>query len=273
MTEGDRKPLEGRTILVTRPHSQSVESTRQFEDFGASVIHCPTIEVIAPQSWDALDEAIDKVEGYDWLIFTSPNSPRFFFRRLAEKRSDWREAISKAVVFAIGTATAKSVETAGARVDIVATESRAEGAVRAIIEKAGGDGAISGLRFLIPRAKVARDILPVELSRLGAHVDAVEAYETIKPQIDKDSIISLFNENRVDAITFTSPSTISNFASLVGFDDLSKLLGDTVVGCIGPVTAEAAARFNLTKIVQPDDYNAQALVEAIAKALQKGGVS
>jgi uroporphyrinogen III methyltransferase/synthase len=269
LVEKESKPLEGRTIVITRPRSQSAEMTRLIEEMGGSTLFCPTIEVIEPRNWNAVDTAIENLESYDWVIFTSANGPRFFFHRLAEKRSDWRNAIGKAVIFAIGSATANSVEAYGLRVDIVATESRAEGAVQAIIEKVGGKHKISGLRFLIPRAKVAREVLPVELTRLGASVDAVEVYETIKPQIDLASIIDLFKEKKVDAITFTSPSTVSNFAALVGFDDLSDLLSETIVGCIGPTTTARATQFKLTDIVQPDEYNAQALVEAIAKAISE----
>lgn len=261
------RPLKGKTILITRARAQSAEMTTRLEQLGATVIHCPTIEIVEPVSWAALDAAIEELATYDWLVFTSANGAEFFFRRLGQKRRDYASSMSKMVICAIGPATAKAIEKSEIRVDVVAEDSKAEGAVAAIIERAGGRDKIRGLRFLIPRARIAREILPVELRNLGAHVNGVEAYQTAKPDVDSDGIIRLFKEGVVDAITFTSSSTVSNFAALVGLDDLSTLLRNTLVACIGPVTAATALDYGLADIVQPDVYNATALVEAIVKAI------
>jgi uroporphyrinogen III methyltransferase/synthase len=172
--------------------------------------------------------------------------------------------MSNPVVCAIGPATAKAIENAGIHVDVIAADSKAEGALRAIIEHAGGESKIRGLRFLIPRARIAREVLPVELGRLGARVDAVETYQTVKPDTDIENIIRLLNEA---AITFTSSSTVANFAALVGAENLSSLLQNTLVACIGPVTAATALEHGLSKIVQPEVYNTRALVEAIVKEI------
>jgi uroporphyrinogen III methyltransferase/synthase len=260
-------PLKGKTILITRRRAQSEEMTLMTEKLGATVIHCPTIEIVEPDSWAELDAAIQQLVTYDWLVFTSANGADFFFRRLAEKQSGVAASMSKLVVCAIGPATARAIEKASVDVDVIATDSKAEGALASIIEHAGGEDKIRGLKFLIPRARIAREILPVELSKLGAQVDAVETYQTIKPDVDGDAIARLFKEGQVDAITFTSPSTVSNFAALVGSGDLSILLQHTLVACIGPVTAATALEHGLENIVQPDAYNATALVEALVKAM------
>jgi uroporphyrinogen III methyltransferase/synthase len=261
------QPLKGKTVLITRPRTQSGEMTRYIEQLGATVIHCPTIEIAEPVSWAALDAAIEELATYDWLVFTSANGAEFFFRRLAEKRRDVAASINT-VICAIGPATAKAIEKAGIRVDVIAEDSKAEGALATIIEHTGGEKKIRGLRFLIPRARIAREVLPVELSNLGAYVNAVEAYQTVKPDVQIDTIIRLFTEGAVDAITFTSSSTVSNFAALVGADDLSTLLQDTLVACIGPVTAATAIGHGITNVVQPDVYNATAMVEALVKAIE-----
>jgi uroporphyrinogen III methyltransferase/synthase len=242
--------------------------TRQIEQLGARVIHCPTIEVAEPTSWAALDAAIEQIATYDWLVFTSANGAEFFFRRLAEKRRGLDASTSSPVICSIGPATAKAIEKAGIRVDVIAEDSKAEGALAAIIARAGGENRIRGLRFLIPRARIAREVLPVELSSLGAYVDAVEAYQTVKPDVEAGNIVRLFTEGAVDAITFTSSSTVHNFAALVGAGDLSTLLRNTLVACIGPVTAATAIEHGLTNIVQPDVYNTTAMVEAMAKAIE-----
>jgi uroporphyrinogen III methyltransferase/synthase len=260
-------PLLGKTILVTRPRAQSEEITAQLEALGAAVIHCPTIEVIPPSSWAALDASIARIQEYDWIVFTSANGAHFFFRRLSGTRSEGVEALAAHVICAIGPATARAVEAAGALAHVPASDSKAEGALMAIISHVGGEENVRGLRFLIPRARVAREILPAGLRSLGAHVDAVETYQTVKPDVHPEAIIRLFKENSIDAITFTSSSTVSNFAELAGLTDLSDLLATTLVACIGPVTAETAASHGLKRVIQPELYNAAALVESIVRSI------
>lgn len=260
-------PLLGKIILVTRPRAQSEEITVQLEALGAAVIHCPTIDVLPPSSWAPLDASIARIQEYDWIVFTSANGAYFFFRRLSETRSEGVEVLAAHVVCAIGPATARAVEAAGALAHVTASDSKAEGALTAIIDQVGGEENVRGLRFLIPRARVAREILPAGLRSLGAHVDAVETYQTVKPDVHSEGIIRLFKENSIDAVTFTSSSTVSNFAELAGLTDLSDLLATTLVACIGPVTAETAASHGLKTVIQPELYNADALVESIVKSI------
>lgn len=259
--------LRGKTVMVTRPRAQSKEITDMLERVGATVIHCPTIEIIEPDNWAPLDAAIEKIDTYDWIVFTSANGPEFFFRRLAERRKDGTESIARLTVCAIGPATAKAIESAGVHVNVTATDSKAEGALRAIIEHAGGEEKILGLRLLMPRARIAREVLPSELTRLGAQVDDVETYQTVKPDVKAGSIVRLFAEGRIDAITFTSSSTISNFAQLVGASDLPILLRGVLIACIGPVTAQTAIEYKLENIVQPESYNSTALVETMVRSI------
>jgi uroporphyrinogen III methyltransferase/synthase len=263
------QPLKGLRALVTRGRAQSAEITSLLEEAGAEVINCPTIEIREPGSWAALDAAIEKLESYDWVIFTSTNGVEFFYRRLAQRRGEAARLPDKTITCAIGPATAKALEAASARVDIVARDSKAEGALAAIIEHAGGPDSIRGLRFLIPRARVAREVLPVELSALGATVDAVEAYQTVSPETDGGELKRLLIEAPIDVITFTSSSTVSNLAAIVGMKDLSRLLEGVLVACIGPVTARTAREHGLHEIVQPDVYTATGLVESLIAAIRK----
>ncbi|HTG17430.1 MAG TPA: uroporphyrinogen-III synthase [Blastocatellia bacterium] len=259
-----RRPLAGKTVLVTRPLTQSSGITRLLEQGGASVVHCAAIEIIPPSSWEAIDRAIRKIESYDWLVFTSANGPQFFFDRFAEVPARVFQPPIHQSICAIGPATAKAIEAAGTRVDLVVRESTAEGVLREIIERVGSQVAIRGLRFLLPGARQARDFLPVELRRLGAQVDAVEAYQTVKPNVD---IGSLFELHKISVITFTSPSTVLNFAKLVGADLLAVLRKNTLVACIGPVTAAAAVEQKFKRIVQAESATTEALVEAIARSV------
>lgn len=259
--------LRGKRILVTRTLAQSADITAHLAAFGATVIHCPTIEVVPPRSWAPADESIARLEQYDWLVFTSTNGAEFFFRRVHEMRPDFQEAIAGLIICAIGPATADAIEAAGEAADVVASDSKAEGVLKAIIDRAGGAEHLRGLKFLIPQARVTRDLLPSGLRDLGASVDAVETYQTIKPDLDGKEMIRLFEEHSIDVVTFTSPSTVSNFSALVGLIDLSGLLSHTIVACIGPVTAKTAAKHGLEKIIQPGDYSIRALVDSIVQAI------
>lgn len=260
-------PLRGKTVLVTRPRKQSEDMTGQLEAVGATVVHCPTIEVLPPNSWAQLDASIRRVREYDWVVFTSANGVRFFFDRLGEIEIEGAEALAGMVVCAIGPVTARALEQTGVVAQVTASESKAEGALRAIIDHVGGEQNVKGLQFLIPRAKVAREILPAGLRKLGARVDAVEAYQTVKPETARESILRLFAETSIDVVTFTSSSTVSNFAALVGLTDLSGLLANILVACIGPITAETAASHGLKNIIQPELYNTEALVESIVRSI------
>jgi uroporphyrinogen III methyltransferase/synthase len=263
----ERRRLAGRTVMLTRPPAQSTEMTARLTELGARVIHCPTIEITEPTTWEPLDAAIAALESYDWLIFTSANGVEFFFRRLTEKRGDAAGLPSHVRTCAVGPATARALASACGRADLTATESRAEGVLAALIAAVGGAEHLAGLRLLLPRARVARDLLPEELTRLGAHIDAVEAYQTVRPDIDRADLVRWMTENRVDAITFTSPSTVVNFAALIGTEDLSEPLRGLVVASIGPVTTEALRARGVTQTLQPQTYNATALVEALVEAL------
>jgi len=259
--------LDSTTVLVTRARAQAEEMTVLLEGLGAKVIHLPTIEIIPPDDLEPLDGAIRRLEEYDWIIFTSANAADFFIQRLSETRSEGVAVLGSRSICAIGTATARALKEAGIRAGVVAQESTSEGVLRELIERIGGESIMRELKILIPRAKVAREVLPSRLRDLGAQVDVVETYQTVLPQITPTGLKKLFEETRIDVITFTSSSTVSNLATLLGLTDLSDLLKTALVACIGPVTAETARKFGLTNIVQPDVYTAPELVREIATAI------
>jgi uroporphyrinogen III methyltransferase/synthase len=266
-----RYRLDGRAIMITRAQAQSVEITDLLQELGGEVIHCPTVECIGASDTGPLDSAIDKIDSFDWIVFTSANAVTFFCNRLIERQPDGVSSIFSHVICAIGPATAKVLTAAGVQVDIVASDSRSEGVLAAIIEFAGGPESLSEVRILIPRARIAREVLPTELSRLGAKVETVEAYQTVRPDIESEKIIAALQDGIIDAITFTSPSTVSNFATLAGTRDLSTLLRDSLVACIGPVTAAAARAHGIRDLIQPEKQTTASLVEAIATALGERG--
>ncbi len=255
--------LRGRTIVITRAREQSDEFVRQLEQYGANVIVCPTIEVTAPDSYELLDEAIDHLYGYDWLIFTSVNGVDYFFRRLEERGHDLHE-VDDLKVCAIGEATAEKLRLLKIHVDVVPHEFKAEGVFTAVERFAGGPTNLQGLNFLLPRASVARDYLPKALEDAGARVDVVSAYQTVVPADMNRGRVSAMLAGGADCIAFTSSSTVRNLAQLFDTQDLGDVLAGVVIACIGDITATTAMEYGLKIEVQPAEYTVPALAHAIA---------
>jgi len=251
--------LEGRTIIVTRAASQAVDLTTILEGYGANVIVCPTIEIREPDNYDRLDEALDHLYGYDWLIFTSTNGVEYFLKRLTDRGQQIAD-LDEIKVCAIGQRTADKLHDAHVHVDLVPSQSTAEGVYTALSEF----NDLRGLNILLPRAAVGREVLPEQLQKAGARVDIVTTYQTVLPDnIDRGKLAAMLAGSG-DCIAFTSPSTIKNLAKLFDTHDLGKTLPDMVVACIGSVTAEAAAEYGLRVDIQPQQTTTKDLAQAIA---------
>jgi len=257
------QPLRGRTVVVTRAASQATELSTLLENLGANVFICPTIEIREPDNYERLDEALDHLYGYDWLIFTSANAVEYFLRRLTTK--DLKvEDLDETRVCAIGQRTADKLHEAHVHVDLVPSLSTAEGVFTALREFVGGAENLQGLNIMLPRAAVGREYLPQALEQAGARVDVVTAYQTVVPANFDRGRLSAMLTGSGDCIAFTSPSQIKNLASLFDTHDLGKSLPGVVVACIGSVTATAAAEYGLQVAIQPEQFSAADLAHAIA---------
>jgi uroporphyrinogen III methyltransferase / synthase len=258
------QPLRDRTIVITRALKQAAPFAAALEGYGARVIYCPTIEIVEPESFALLDEAIQNLYGYDWLIFTSVNGVDYFLRRLNGLSHDVSE-LDELKVCAIGDATAERLREASIHVDIVPEEFKAEGVFSALERFIGGTGSFQGKNFLIPRAAQARDFLPRALEAAGARCDVIPVYRTVAPQdTEKRRVEALLAGGGVDCITFTSSSTVRNFAELFDTTDLSILLAGIDIACIGDITAATAAEYGLKTDIQPAEFTTEALAHAIA---------
>jgi uroporphyrinogen III methyltransferase / synthase len=255
--------LAGRTIVVTRAASQASEFVTELERYGANVIVCPTIEIAEPESYERLDEAIDHLYGYDWLIFTSANAIEFFLRRLNTRGFAVSE-LDDIKVCAIGQASADKLRDAQIHVDVIPTQSKAEGVFTALSEFVGGVEQLRGLNILLPRAAVGRDFLPKSLEEAGARVDVVTAYRTIVPENLDRGRLSAMLAGSADCIAFTSSSTVKNLALLFDTHDLSKILAGLTIACIGDVTAATAREFGLRTDIQPAQFTVKDLAKTIA---------
>ncbi len=253
----ERKPLFGKRVLVTRAREQAEPFLRMLEEEGAEVIEFPVIQIVPPGSYEELDRAIWSVRDYDWLVFTSVNGVAKFFERLIESGKDVRELYGLKIA-AIGEATAGEIEKKGVRVELLPVEYRAEG----LIEMFGKEN-MNGKRVLIPRAKEARDILPVKLREMGAVVDVVTAYETRKPGKGVSTKIKkMLDKNMIDAVTFTSSSTVTNFLSI--FPEWKPLRGKPALACIGPITEKTLRDAGFRARITPGEYTVEKLAREIA---------
>jgi uroporphyrinogen III methyltransferase / synthase len=260
----ETKPMFGHRILVTREHSGGFD---ELEDLGAEVIQFPTIEIMPPESWDELDRAIDSVEKYNWLIFTSANGVRFFFSRLFDRDRDIRE-LKGISICAVGSKTAAPIRKLGIKVDLIPDSFNAEGLIDAFTREgkfgpsAKGMKPFESMKFLLPRAEIAREILPEKIRELGGEIDVPVAYRAVKPEMHGKRLKRFLKEGRITVATFTSAATFNNFREILR-EDADELLKRVSIAAIGPVTAKAIEKAGLKVHIMPEQATIEALVHEI----------
>ncbi|MBW2330913.1 MAG: uroporphyrinogen-III C-methyltransferase [Deltaproteobacteria bacterium] len=253
----EKKPLFRKTVVVTRTREQASELVARLSDLGAECLECPAISVVPPEDWAPLDVAIDRLDTYDWLVLTSVNGVSFFFDRLYARGKDVR-ALKDVRTATIGPATAKRLRDFGLNSDIVPETYRAE----SIVEDFKNE-AIKGKKVLLPRAKEARPVLPVELRKMGAVVDEIAAYQTEEARENVDVLIKRLEEGSIDLLTFTSSSTVRNFKALLPPERFGSLIEGVTVATIGPITADTARELGFKVDIMARDYTIDGLCEAI----------
>ncbi len=254
----ETRPLFGKGVLVTRPREQAPALSNLLAEQGAEPIECPTLEIRPPESWGPVDEAIQELSTYDWVIFTSVNGVKAFMGRLWFQQKDAR-SLGNARVCCIGPQTKAEANRWGIVADLVPKEFQAEG----ILEALGGLE-MKGQRILIPRAKVARELLPEQLGEMGAYVRVVHAYQAVPPQAEREPIANRFRNQDIQYLTFTSSSTVKNFCQLfTDRQEMHKLTQDAIVACIGPITAQTIQSEGLSVDIVAAENTVPALVDAI----------
>lgn len=265
----EKKPMFGHRILVTREHAEGFE---RLEELGAEILEFPTIEIVPPERYDELDAAIDRIPAYDWLVFTSRNGVKFFFRRYFERDRDIRD-LHGVRICAIGTKTAEEVRKYGIRLDLIPHEYRAEGLIDAFLKEKGAKNEGSGqllkdMRFLLPRAEKAREVFPDKVRELGGTIDVPAAYRTVKPEAHGKRLRRFLREGRISVATFTSAATFDNFREIMG-NDADELLKGVAIAVIGPVTAGAVEKAGLRVHIMPEEATIEAMVEKIIQWTEK----
>lgn len=243
----DNKILFGKKILVTRSREQASKLSNKLSNLGADCIELPAIKIVNPtDNFKSLDESIKNISTFDLIIFTSVNGVKNFFNRLKLQHKDSR-ALFNSKIAVIGSATYDELLNFGICADFIPKTFQAESLIELLKDK------VNGKKILIPRAEVAREILPEQLKSFGAEVEVVSAYKTISA-INKQ--ISL---DDIDLVTFTSSSTVKNFINAFGS------IKNIKTAAIGSITANTLKEFGIIADIIADEFTIDGLVEAIVK--------
>jgi len=290
-SQRESKPLKGIRVLVGRARHQAGALSAELRKRGADVLEIPFIEIRKPKSFKPLDGALKDLHTYDWLILTSVNGVKAMWQRIEKTRltlpwksgasaPDHREeheftraakrakgapalaAEGQLRIAAIGPATKKAIEQRGLTVHVMPKEYVAESVVRSL------KGKVKGKRVLLVRAKVARDVIPLELRKAGAHVDVVEAYETVVPENSRRRLHAALKNpmKRPDVVIFTSSSTVKNFVELLGRRNDSALK-KVLMSSIGPVTSSTLRELGFKVDIAAKEFTIPGLVDAIVESV------
>jgi uroporphyrinogen III methyltransferase/synthase len=263
----DARPLFGKRLLVTRPKAQAADLVNRIEAMGGEAIEAPMIRIVPPDDFAPLDEACARAGEFDWIVFSSVNAVDAFIERLLAGPRDLR-ALKGVRLCVVGPSTGERLARYGVKVDITPAEYRAD----AVVPAMAAFGDLRGQKILLPHGDIGREVVADELRRNGAEVVEVIAYRTLIAEPEREGepdIYRMLLERRIDVVTFTSASAVRNFVRVLGDEPAADLLRTTVVASIGPVTAEAAAQFNIQSTIVPAAYTVPALVDAIVDYFQK----
>ena len=252
----DRQPLSGKTVLVTRAREQASRLVEELASAGANCVEAPVIKIEEPMDFAPLDWAIEQLSEYQWILFTSPNGVDAFFRRLEKMGWDSR-ALGGVKTAVIGAQTAEILKKYGIRSDIVPKEFRAEALVEALTGQV-----LPGDKVLLARAQQARDVLPAELTKMGAAVNVVPVYRTVLGEADGRTVSERLAKGEIDIVTFTSSSTVTFLLDLLGAEG-KKLLATVKIASIGPITSDTCRENGIEPDVTAQEYTIPGLVQAI----------
>lgn len=252
--------LTGRRIVVTRAREQANDLVRALEDRGAEAVLAPVIRIQPLENLGALRAALTGLSAYRWVVFTSQNAVQIVLDRLVAWGLTPR-VFSSTAIAAIGTATAEGLRQRGLIPALVPDEFVAEALAEALIR--GSGGTLAGARVLIPSAEDAREALTAGLRQHGAQVESIAVYRTVPVQGDLRGLATEINGGRIDAVTFTSSSTVRYFVDLVGRDVATS--GRFVAATIGPITGGTARELGLREVMEATPHTVPGLVESLVK--------
>lgn len=255
-------PLFGKRILVTRSRSQASELVRGIEELGGEPYEFPVIDIVMPEGGvlHEADEALERLERYDWVFFTSVNGVEYFFKHLERLGKDVR-ALHKARIAAVGPATQTDLRRRGIAAEALPGRFQAEGLMAAF-----GPELQAGQHVLLPRGDLARAWLPQALREKGLSVTEAVMYRTVPAGEEDDELPRLLEKGRIHAVTFTSSSTVTNLLAALanmGVADPASALRGAEIACIGPVTAKTAEEAGLRVSIRAAEATIESLLDAL----------
>lgn len=259
----EKKPLFGKRVLITRALNQSKGFVEKIRALGGEPLVFPMVKMVPPQKKQQLDQALLQLDKFDWLIFTSVNGVTFFFKRMKEKQIDIRK-LAHIKLAAVGPKTKRALEERGLFVDCMPNQHVAEALVEALRSVVS-----AGDKVLLPRANIARNVLPSELEKMGCQVEEVHAYDTLPAIENAEEVVRALREGSIHFITFTSSSTVRYFQRAIAKATHSwrTLLENVKIICIGPITAQTAKEIGFTVHAVADPYTIEGLVKAIQSSV------
>lgn len=262
----EKKPLFGKRVLVTRTRGQAGELSETIDEWGGEAVEFPVLRIqplTRPEAVQALDEALDRLPDFDWLIFTSVNGVEYFFRRLIEQGKDIR-SLAKAQIAAVGPKTAEALRERGLLSDLLPGKFQAEDLLDAL-----GPELKPGMKVLLPRADIARKLLPEVLRQRGMEVTEADVYESVPASGEEaDDLIRMLEDGEIHIATFTSSSTVTNLLDILssrGVKNPAELLKGTRIVCIGPITEQTAKEAGLTGVSMAEEATIASLLQAIVE--------
>ncbi len=259
----DERPLFGKRIIVTRSIDRARELSDPLENLGAETIIAPTFRIKPPEDPEAVDRIAASIDRFDWIVVESAVSAARLLAAIARGPRDIR-ALGRASLCAVGPSTADQLATFGLKADVVIPELRAEGVAEAMV----AHSTVDGRSILVVRPDHERSVLADTLTERGARVTDLVAYTTDSDAPDSPAAQRLYRlllDGQVDAVTFTSPTAVRRFASLIGEEQAADLLGTTVVATIGPVTAASALELGISPTIVADPYTVDGLVQGLVR--------
>ena len=247
--------------MVTRARAQAQASglVEKIRAEGGEAVEFPSIEIVQEADLSPLHSALSDIAKYTWIVFTSVNAVDIFFQELYKQGIDVRD-LHDIKICAIGPASSAPLEKRGLIVEVVPEEYRAEGIIAELKTRIK-----EGDKVLLPRARDARTILPETLRELGAVVDEIFLYRAAAASHINPPLLDEIREGKVDYISFTSSSTVSNFVKIIGKEYIAEFNRQVKVACIGPITADTARENGFTVDIMPDTYTIDALFDAIVQ--------
>jgi uroporphyrinogen III methyltransferase / synthase len=252
--------LKEKRVLVTRAREQAAALVRALNRKGAIAVEIPAIRIVPAENLRSLCDAVIDRRKYDWLVFTSVNGVRFFFKEMSSRRGA-DTFLNRVNIAAIGPATVQALKEQGVTATAVPLEYRGEAVANTIIDRYNGN--LEGVSALLFRAEGSREVLPEMLRRAGATVDVVEAYRAeLPPKHDAERLLATLEQKKIDVVTFTSSSTVINTLKMLG-EDAPRLLSDLTIASIGPITTDTALKHGLRVAVTATDYTIDGLVDVL----------